>query len=64
MSRFERYGFLRVLLAGLFVWFVVGAHLVLTVAAVVGTGLVVLAAWRWLGAAVRRRLESSRWRLP
>lgn len=63
MSGHERFGFVRVLLAGVFVLVVVGAHLVVAVLEVLAAGFVAVAAWRWLGATVRRRLDSRprRW---
>lgn len=57
MSRFERFGLLRVVLAGLFIWILVALHLIVAMIVIVATGVVALFGWRLLGATLRDRLE-------
>jgi hypothetical protein len=60
MTRHERYGFGRVLLAGLFVWAAIALHVVFAMAVFVTTGLVAVFGWRLIGTALRRHVEQSR----
>lgn len=57
MSRHERFGFVRVVAAGLTVWLAFALHVELAALVVVGTGFGCVWAWRWIGATLRRRLE-------
>lgn len=60
MTRFERFGFLRVLTAGLFVWLVVDLHLVLVALEVLLAGVAGVVGWRWIGDELRRRRDWRR----
>lgn len=63
-DRFHRFGFVRVLLAGLFVWLLIMLHAILAMVVILATGLAALFGWRWLGASLRRHVEQGRgdWR--
>lgn len=49
MTRFERYGFLRVLTAGLAAWIVIALHLVVAAIQVVAFGVAGVYGWRRIG---------------
>ena len=60
LSRYERYGFFRVALAGLFVWMLIAAHLLVAAVVILATGFAVVFGWRWLGDTLHRRLDQRR----
>lgn len=60
MTRFERFGFVRVLLAGLLLWALILTGQLLAFAIVMVTGLGVLYGWRLCGWQLRNTLERRR----
>lgn len=54
MSRFERYGFGRVLVAGLACWTVIDLHLIVVSLEVVALGTAAVFCWRLAGRELRR----------
>ena len=62
MSRHQRFGLVRVLLAGLFIWLLIALHLILAMVVILATGLAALLGWRWLGETLHRRIDDVRHR--